>query len=290
MTAPDPRFAAPRCLFWGIGAQKAGTTWLHDYLSSHPDVRVPRVFKEQQYWNHVRAPHDAHILPRGRAARLAEEVRTHLLPRLKRDGATGEWAARQRAVARPRADHRDHATALFAHWQGEAAVGEITPGYARLGPGTFAEMAALSPRARFFFVMRDPVSRALSAARMAAKLTGGGPGDAIARALAGEDTTLLEFSDYARTLHALEAAGVMGRTAVFFYETLFRQPQIDRLCAHLGVSPHPADTDRVVFSFAREAAPDDAPALEAELRRRLAPVYTAVRARFGDDVPEAWRG
>lgn len=40
--------------FLGIGAQKAGTTWLYEALSHHPDVRFP-AGKEVRYWNGARA-------------------------------------------------------------------------------------------------------------------------------------------------------------------------------------------------------------------------------------------
>ena len=40
--------AAPDCLY--IGAQKAGTTWLHTVLKSHKDVWLPPV-KELQFLN-----------------------------------------------------------------------------------------------------------------------------------------------------------------------------------------------------------------------------------------------
>jgi hypothetical protein len=36
--------------FLGIGAQKAGTTWLHHNLQAHPDVWMPRV-KEVHYFD-----------------------------------------------------------------------------------------------------------------------------------------------------------------------------------------------------------------------------------------------
>lgn len=39
--------------FVGIGAQKAGTTWLHKHLSEHPEVNFP-AGKEVHYWNRYR--------------------------------------------------------------------------------------------------------------------------------------------------------------------------------------------------------------------------------------------
>ncbi|MEM0947210.1 MAG: sulfotransferase [Pseudomonadota bacterium] len=287
----DPRFREPACLFWGIGAQKAGTTWLHHYLASHPDVKVPALFKEQHYWTSVRPPYHAHVLPKTRLGRINERVRLEILSRIRRDSTTQEWAARQRAIAVPRADHRDHATALFAGWQDETAVGEITPAYALLSPAVFGEMAALSDRSRFIFIMRDPVSRALSAARMYHNQNpaGGSVADRLEQALSGTDTLLVDQSSYDRTLDALDTAIATDRVAYFFYETLFDQTEVDRLCAFLGIAPHPAQTENVVFSFKSE---DDA-ALPKELlkrlEQRLQPAYAAVRNRFGNKVPLGWR-
>lgn len=291
MTArADPRFREPACLFYGIGAQKAGTTWLHDYLSSHPDVAVPAMFKEQQYWNSVRPPHNDFILPESQSGRIWERTRIEILSRIRSDPVTTEWAARQRGVLRPRDDHRDHATAILGHWQGEHAVGEITPAYALLGQETFAEMAGLSDNVRFIFIMRDPIDRVLSAARMYHR-QGKGAGPVIEQLIAAidaEDAVLLAQSDYKRTITRLEAVVPRDRIAYLFYETLFDQTEIDRLCAHLGVSSHPADTDKVVFSY-RDKTDDAVPVdVTTRLAEKLMPVYEFIRARFGEAVPDNW--
>src|SRR5215208_108045 len=43
-------FEGDRTYFVGIGAQKAGTTWLHDYLSSRPDTFMSPI-KELHYFD-----------------------------------------------------------------------------------------------------------------------------------------------------------------------------------------------------------------------------------------------
>jgi hypothetical protein len=40
--------------FLGIGAQKAGTTWIYQHLSRHPDIRFP-AGKEVHFWDCCRA-------------------------------------------------------------------------------------------------------------------------------------------------------------------------------------------------------------------------------------------
>lgn len=44
--------------FLGIGAQKAGTTWLYEQLRQHPQITFP-LGKEAHFWNR---PHDAKVI------------------------------------------------------------------------------------------------------------------------------------------------------------------------------------------------------------------------------------
>ncbi|MBK6469050.1 MAG: hypothetical protein IPF96_21300 [Rhodobacter sp.] len=91
--------------------------------------------------------------------------------------------------------------------------------------------------------------------------------------------TLLDV-DYSRSLTELEAAVLPSRIRYMFYETLTEQAGLDGLCGFLGVSPQPAI-----------APPDTTAALpiptriKRDLRQALEPVYAAMRARFGADLP-----
>ncbi len=42
-------------ILYGIGAQKAATTWLYAQLQSHPEVHVA-LPKELHYWDTIRGP------------------------------------------------------------------------------------------------------------------------------------------------------------------------------------------------------------------------------------------
>jgi hypothetical protein len=56
--AHAPRFGSALMLrFIGIGAQKAGTSWLHAQLARHPQVRFPK--KELHFWNREYPAHPA---------------------------------------------------------------------------------------------------------------------------------------------------------------------------------------------------------------------------------------
>ncbi|NIJ43343.1 hypothetical protein FHS78_003657 [Parvibaculum indicum] len=40
-----------KCFILGVGAQKAGTSWLHDYLERRPEVFMPSPWKELHYFD-----------------------------------------------------------------------------------------------------------------------------------------------------------------------------------------------------------------------------------------------
>lgn len=289
----DPRFAAVPTLFFGIGAQKCGTTWLHEYLAAHPEAKVPLVAKELHYWDAIRPPH---IRPLGDLS--GRGLRRALGRAVQRAGADAAARAEidrratwERALRGDDPAHRDYAELLFEGRAGERAVGEITPAYALVGAETLREMAALSPNARFFFVMRDPVARLLSGLRMKVARARGTVTAAALKAAAEEaldhDPELdLARSRYDETIARLDAAVPEGRAAYFFYETLFEQGELDRFCAFLGIAPRAGDTARRVFAGEGETAVEAG--VLARLRAALRTTYDVVAERFGPLVPAAW--
>jgi hypothetical protein len=287
----DPRFAKPACLFYVIGAQKAGTSWLHDYFLGHPQVHVT-AWKEADYWNTVRPPHDVNTRLSGALAaqeKVPRLLRPFLPPLVKRRNADQRMAVDVARGADTGA-HDGYADLMFQHYRGQPALGEVNPQYARLGAETFAEMAGMGRNVRFVFVMRDPVSRIRSRLRQTAARSGRDPGEVLAEAVAaGPAHDLIARSRYETVLAALDSAVPPGQVACFFYETLFEQAELDRLTGFLGVRPRKGWTGRKVF--ASKGAPFEVPpAVEQHLAALLAPTYSALRARFGDKVPAKWRG
>lgn len=110
-----------------IGAEKAGTTWLHDVLGQHPAVVLPDV-KELHFFN-------------DQTSNLAPNDRFH------RSGP--EWYAAQ-----------------FARCAEAQQTGEATPLYLP-DPAAPARAAALLPNAQILILLRNPITRAVSHYRMA---------------------------------------------------------------------------------------------------------------------------
>jgi hypothetical protein len=281
----DRRFAAPGTLLFGIGAQKAGTTWLCAFMAAHPSIHMARG-KELHYWNSVRPPHDAFPRQEGvralQAARAAGQAQAVAYAEL-RLAMHGDGAP----------PHARYADALFAGYAGQPVVCDFTPAYARLTTPTFREMAALAADVRFVFLMRDPVDRLLSGLRMQLRwLRGGAEPDgaalaaAVGAALDNPADPHVARSRYDVTLRQVQAAVPERRLFCGFFETLFDQAETDRLCSFLGVGPRRADVAARVH--AGGAAADLPPGVLARAASVLAPAYAFVRGNFRN-VPAAWR-
>jgi hypothetical protein len=294
----DSRFADAKTLFYVIGAQKAGTTWLADFMRQHPEIATP-AWKEHNYWNMVEGQPDP-----GRLLMRQAELRENdnLWRQLTRDVGLSWGAKKQRAITNalraaesPRSPHTAYADVLFAlARQKTKAVGEICPQYALLRSETFGQMNQMSQNARFVYILRDPVERLISGARHFLSkardrnsLTTEALTNSVLSIVSDPESLGQANSRYDHVIDRLEAAVPSTQVAYFFYETFFQQAEIDRLCIFLGVTPKTAQTEKKVHLGAKKDINVDA-SVRAEAARCLAPVYSAMRAKFGDAVPDQW--
>ncbi len=143
-----------------IGAQKAGTTWLHENLSQHPGIWLPPV-KELHVLDHA---------PPGVLKRLFSKVGYHRRARayLRQALLRGDGSLRDRSLAWHLAlGSRDEVwyERLFAY-AGDRIAGEICPGYARIEEPVSAAIAARYPKLKIIYLLRDPIDRAWSSVAM----------------------------------------------------------------------------------------------------------------------------
>lgn len=276
-----PAAVEMRTIIYGLGAQKAGTTWLYRYFRNHPQVHVPPA-KELHYWTDVRWPYGREGRNRARRA-VRDEARV-----------SNEVAFHARRVGVYRSGTTDHTPYLHLLGMGAGAslaLADISPSYANLTAETFREMVDVAPRARFVFVMRDPVDRLWAGLRHHLRYECGRfDTEALMALWAREKATGVangeKFSRYDRTLGALDAAGLIDRLHPVFYEEMFTAREIDRLCDALGL-----DRWRACFDVKVNVNPAGARtmpvAFRDEARSRLAVVYDECAARFGR-LPDTW--
>lgn len=158
--------------FLGIGAQKAGTTWLHAQCAEHPDLWVPPP-KELHYFDRATSyPSPSDLATASPLARWIG-TRDWERPRMRR-GLRELWLA-WRAGDRARLawswkwyfghyDDRWYA-GLFPAPGTFSIRGEITPEYSILAPEDVARIHALNPGMKLIFLLRNPIERSWSSVR-----------------------------------------------------------------------------------------------------------------------------
>jgi hypothetical protein len=211
--------------------------------------------------------------------------------------------ARQRIESQggPRAEFLRDPDAYFDYFSGLLAAdgirltADITPGYAAL-PASRLSMIRSGFKARgvrpvAVYLLRDPVERIWSAARMDLRRKGAEAPEAPETRV-GHMYLHPMYSDRTRydlTMDALEQA--FPREDVFydFYERLFSADTLERLCEFLGIDFHRPDVGRQVNASPKSEGATLPEATVRTVARHFAPVYDAVQRRFPDlDLAELW--
>lgn len=278
----------------GLGATKAGTTWLFRYLAGHPDCHM-RAVKELHYFDSLEKGSFAHQIKVNRAklAKQAEELATAAPRRAERLRLSMRDLQDWLAVLDKGAEDRAAYCAYLEGWRGNRRlVGDITPAYSDLSAERLRSLATLAPDMRFVYLLREPVARFWSHVRMVAARAATAPGDFAAeasrvldRVLAGEPSEIAKRSDYAGTLTRLRDAIAPQQLLVMFQERLLSAPGLAELCRFLGIRAHSGDTATRIHEGPALAM---TPAQRARVRDWLQPQYDFVAQAF-PALPDSWR-
>ena len=212
--------------FIGIGAQKAGTTWLHRNIVDHPQIWIPR--KEIHYF-------DKKINDRSNAAtrlfgksledeRWRRQVRRYTSAHLKQLDLEGLRFV-YRFYMRPYNDA--WYGSIFEAKKGRVA-GEITPAYSALGEDMVSHIHNILPEAKVIFLMRNPIERDWSQTVMSFDKAKPGSAESVS-----EDMMLKEFerkgsrplTDYLRTLEIWQRFYPEEQIFVGFTEDVHFNPE-----------------------------------------------------------------
>ena len=262
--------------FYGIGAEKCGTTWLWNMFRDHPDIGVP-LPKELRYFAHLymntglsnfnalnrllSGPSDRHLKPR-----MTESLATELRMSVGSDPAYKR---------------------IFGAIEG-AVVGDISPQYCMLPEEGIAHMKHVAPDAKIIMMLRDPVSRAISAGKMKAGEEHEELTDELVREKALQPFQL-EMSRYCDILDKFEAA-FDGRVFVGFMDDVRDRPLnlLSELCDFLGVAYSPKYFPKVTDKSNEGRSYSVGPKLTAEIWGRLKDEYPKLEKRFPERVAK-WR-
>lgn len=159
--------------FIGIGAQRAGSTWLSVALNRHPDIFVtPK--KEIHYFDaSSEYPTPCMCSAQGRLRRLfgRDEASRNWRFWLRRTQSNGISIFRNPWWRRYYFGKYDDVwyRSLFDPGARKRLAGEITPGYSLLDPSRIEWMRRVAPEAKIILVLRNPIDRAWSQYQFARK-------------------------------------------------------------------------------------------------------------------------
>ena len=280
-----PTISSDKTFVLGVGAQKAGTSWLYEHLASSPQCD-PGFMKEYHVWDGLDLDAMAHF--RDRLMRRAQRAAGRLA---RGEQATAENLRLASFYADPEA-YVDYFELLLSR-PGIRATMDITPSYALLSAERLAQIRDRFERRGIrvapVFLMREPVERIWSAVRMYHQRR-------PERIATTPEERVLEVYDapwfegrtrYEHTMAALDSAFGRDRVAYVLYERLFDPATADELSEFIGIDPVAADTARRVNASPKSdllRLPDDASRRIAEHYRTT---YEAVAERVGVDVVAA---
>ena len=248
----------------GVGAQKAGTSWLHDQLHRRRDADFG-FLKEYHVFDALELEHFSSFRPQ--------------------NPSPLKWRTwrRARMIRRPERYFSYFASRLKpSHIR---LTGDITPSYAGLSAKSFQQIrSAFTQRGvttRAVFIMRDPVERFLSQQRMQLRkrgsLTPEQEIEHLDKASIKLHKRVSPRSDYAATLDALRAGLAQSEVFIGLYETLFTPAAHRDLCRYLGIPEQIPDLNHRIN--ASQATTSVQPEVLQRLGLHFAPLVAAVQER-----------
>lgn len=263
----------------GVGAQKAGTSWVHWYLQQAPQVDCG-LSKEYHIWDAVESGV-------GEPRRLIDPARDKMSPK-----RTLLWRMQQDPEV-----YFDYFAGLLAQ-DGITISADFTPLYAILPAARYAALvdgfARRGIETKVVYLMRDPLARCWSQARMNHRRHKH-PEIDFSQDPSAEDILRQGFraernqmrTRYDLTIQALEQA--LPSTAIYygFYEDMFEPVKVQALSEFFGIKPRPELVRHRV-----NADPLDQP-LSDSTARLVAQEYRGVYefcAKRWPQVADLWSG
>ena len=261
-----------KTFFLGLGAQKAGTTWLARYL--HTSGRfATNVVKEYHIW-------DALYLAEHRKALVTEaQAELNSVNKLRF------------ALQKSPENYFNYFIYMMAQ-QAKPMTCDITPTYAGLSRAVLRTISEgfleRGVATKAVFLMRDPVERCWSAARQKHKLHTG-------EAAIAEDEILAHArlpgavmrTRYDKTVAEMEAAFEPSMMYVGLYEEMFEAENVRKISNFCGVEARPAlTTEKINATPFVDSLSDSA---HKQIATQYREVYDFVAKKFPQAL-DLWKG
>lgn len=286
-------------LFVCIGAQKAGTTWLHKIMSTDDRLSLPKYVKEPHYFSWL-----------DYQDRNLNQWRENRLKRLVGNPEFIDGLNKYIGSSRDNAKYNDTISQLKCYisdvnpvWYEQLFTKQngicvdITPAYAVMSHKGFLRLKQHARDINMLFILRDPVERAWSGLlqRLKRKFTH----EMIGEYVNGLDDTELarqlsspviyDRSDYVKTIDRISQAGLYDKLNLVFYDDLKNSPEIflSKVYAIIGLKLHEvsnSDLKNTVHVSPEVAFPER---VESIMLEKFRPVVKTLNANY-IKVPVSW--
>lgn len=270
--------------FLCIGAQKAGTSWLFAQLHSHPGVWVPPI-KEVHYFNHLFVPENRKWTKWHIKSATASALKTYIarnedlyFPYLQylvdlgsNEPFTEAWY--RRVFSLPAAQSR--------------VIGDMTPEYSTIPDEGIRYLRGLLGAPKIIYLIRSPVSRALSQLKMNVSRTVKGSlteADWIAQA---DQWDIANRGDYETYVPRWKRHFATGDILFLPYGRIAADPTglMREIEAFLGLPPH--DYPRLVERIHKTRSFHVPESVVARLEDRFGRQADFLEAEFGPEFARA---
>lgn len=280
----------------GVGAQKSGTTWLYDQLKANKTVNMG-FRKEYHVLDSIENPKQYNGF---REKYIQKALDLHNKGRLGKNLSNKMRGCAKHSLMLAFIDNIENYFNYFDYLYLKdcetQVVGDMTPNYALLKPKTLKLLrTGLEKRGfniKVFFLMRDPVERLWSSARMKKRRIKGTEKesfdelDFLISCKEGSEQDLK--TRYELTIKNIEE--VFNPIDVYygFYEELFTDSSYQKIKSFLGIQLKTFSAAHVVNASPKKIVLPKR--LELEITERYRPTYDFIRRRHGKSISNLWQG
>lgn len=281
----------------GVGAQKAGTTWLHSQLDLNENIDMG--FTKEYHVFDITHPSQTKKQKNRRIRKLFDYSKAATL---KKDGVGEEESGGNLSTSIRRLSFIVDPSTYFDYFDylhccnpNIEAVGDITPSYSTLDRNAFKfikeGLEAKGFTVKVVFLMRDPVERLWSQLRMERrnhtkkgktfKIT---EESQLKRRYAVKQSAMR--TRYDRTI--IEVESVFKKEDVYygFYETMFTSHSYQELSSKLGINLVMPDFDKKLNTSPKNEQMSYE--LSQEIAAHYSETYKFLENKFGSSVVDIW--
>lgn len=237
--------------FIGVGAPRAGTTWLYEVLRSHPKIWMPPI-KELHYFDSIDPNLSFKRYTQKQSYRIKEfglyrasHYLAYLANKITFHKAYDSNAIKvdymwDKTFFGPGEDLSWYSTLFQQAKLSGLVAGEFTPDYALVNPDTAKLMSEANPNGKVLLMLRNPVGRTWSNAvfyatrKLKRDVSDISDNEWVEYCFRKQ---CLERSDYLRMFNTLN--GVFNREQIFvgYFDDVIKQPNklVDDVCSFLNV-------------------------------------------------------